>query len=579
MSSYEPEPLLVLRVRGTQAEMGAQLGELWRGLPGADRTMEFYARMASSMLGLAAPHAVRAPARRALQAAIGVGTTLLHRARRRRFPAYVARSEALMRALGKPPALARHLAVMDVLQNTVGLAGRHGLLHGTGLAVAAVPACTSLAVWGAASRDGRLRHARNFDFPGAGVWDRGPTVVLCEPEEGLRYGFVTTRGADVPGVTAFNEAGLCLTAHTRFHRDVSFGGVGIIDLGHELVRRCRTLDDVRRVAAELRTASTWGLLVSSAADRSAVVVETTAAGTALTGPSPGASHLACTNRYLDPGLAAGEVTSSPGFVVDSNARFARAHAAVRRSEPNGMSRADLERMLGDTGDPGAPDPEACDRLAGNCITSAMTVKSVVLEPEAARLRLSTGAAPTGLGPWVEVPWSWGGPVGVVAVEGPAEPAATGHDAAHREAMRLYVAATRAHLDGASPATVRTLLERAVAAAPSEPNLRFLAAIFAIATGDLAAAQAHLQPALAREHGAYRRALLLSWHVRVLAADGQASAAEAARQELEAIDDAEGVASLKAAAARERRRPPSRWRLRTVVPDVFMIDATLPGAPH
>ena len=122
-STYDPEPLLVLRVRGTQAEMGAQLGELWRGLPGADRTMEFYARMASSMLGLAAPHAVRAPARRALQAAMGVGTTLLHRARRRRFPAYVARTEALMRALGKPVALARHLAVMDVLQNTVGLAG------------------------------------------------------------------------------------------------------------------------------------------------------------------------------------------------------------------------------------------------------------------------------------------------------------------------------------------------------------------------------------------------------------------------------------------------------------------------
>jgi len=577
MHAYDPEPLLVLRVRGTQQDMGAQLGELWRGLPGADQTMEFYARMASSMLGLAAPHVVRAPARRALQAAMSVGAALLHRARRRRFPEYVARTEALMRGLGKPVALARHLAVMDVLQNTVGLAGRHGLLHGTGLSVAAVPACTTLAVWGAASSDGRLRHARNFDFPGAGVWDRGPTVVLCEPDEGLRYGFVTTRGADVPGVTAWNEAGLCLTAHTRFHRDVGFGGVGIIDFGHELARRCRSLDDVRRVAGELRTASTWGVLVSSAAERDALVVETTAVGTAFTGPSPGASHVACTNRYLDPGLAAGEVDTSPGFVVDSNARFERAHAAVRRSGPGGMSRADLERMLGDTGDPGAPDPEARDRLAGNCITSAMTVKSVVLEPEASRLRLSTGAAPTGLGPWIEVPWAWDGPVGVVEVSDAAEPADTGHDSAHREAIRAYVTATRAHLDGASPRTVRALLERAVEAAPTEPNLRFLAAIFAIAAGDLAAARTHLGRALAREHGAYRRALLLLWHARVLAADGQSGPAEQAWQELDAIDDREGVAPLKAAAARERRRPPSRWRLRMVVPDVFMIDATLPGA--
>jgi hypothetical protein len=464
---------------------------------------------------------------------------------------------------------------MDVLQNTVGLAGRLGLLHATGLSVAAVPACTSLSVWGTASSDGRLRHARNFDFPGAGVWDRGPSVVLCEPDEGLRHGFVTTRGADVPGVTAWNEAGLCLTAHTRFHRDVSLGGVGVIDFGHELVRRCRTLDDVRRVAGPLRTASSWGFLVSSASERRALVVETAASGVAFVEPSPGASCLATTNRYLDPGLAAGEVTTSPGFVVDSNARFARAHAAVRR-HAGGMSCADLERMLGDTGDPGAPDPEADDRLAGNCITSPMTVKSVVLEPEDARLRLSVGAAPTGLGPWKEVPWAWDGPVGMVEVEGPIEPARTGHDAAQQEAMRAYVAATRAHLRGASPREVGALLERAVDAAPTEPNLRFLAAMLAIAGGELPTADEHLRRALAREHGAYRRALLLLWHARVLAALRRTDEAEAAWQALDAIDDQDGVALLKAAGARERRRPPSRFRLRGVVPDVFMIDATLPG---
>jgi hypothetical protein len=575
MTAYTPEPLLVLRVRGTQAQMGTQLGEHLRGLPGADQAMQFYARMASAVLSLAVPHVVRGAARRALQASMGVGTGMLQRARRRHFPAYVARTEALLRALGKRPALGRHLTVMDVLQNTVGLAGRYGLLHATGLQVAAIASCTSLAVWGSASSDGQLRHARNFDFPGAGVWDRGPTVVLCEPDEGLRYGFVTTRGADVPGVTAFNEAGLGLTAHTRFHRDVGFGGVGIVDFGHELVRRCRTLDDVRRVAGQLRTASTWGLLVSSASERQALVVETTGDGTAFVAPSPGASHLATTNRYLDPGLALGEVTSSPSFVIDSNARSLRAHEAVRR-HPGGMSRADLERLLGDTGDPGAPDPEADDRLAGNCITSAMTVKSVIFEPESARLRVSTGAAPTSLGPWVDVPHAWDGPVGPVAVQGAEEPAGPGRSAAHHEAMRAYVAATRAHLDGASPRQVRALLEHAVEAVPTEPNLRFLAAIFAVCTGELAAARTHLQRALEREHGAYRRALLLLWHARVLAAEGHRDEAEAAWRELEALDEPEGVGLLKALAIRDRRRPPSRWRLRGVVPDVFMVDATLPG---
>ncbi len=575
MTAAAPEPLLVLRVRGSQAQMGAQLGEHLRGLPGADQTMEFYARMASAMLSLAAPHAVRGVARRALQAGIGVGAGMLHRARRRHFPEYLARTEALLRALGKPPALARDMGVMDVLQNTVAVAARLGLLHATGLQVAAIPACTSLAVWGAASSDGQLRHARNFDFPGAGVWDRGPTVVFCAPDEGLRYGYVTTRGADVPGVTAFNEAGLSLTAHTRFHRDVGASGVGIVDFGHELVRRCRTLDDVRRVAGSMRTASTWGLLVSSAAEGRAMVVETTHEGVAFVAPQAGAAHLATTNRYLDPGLAVGEITTSDSFVVDSNARWTRAHEAIRR-HPGGMACADLQRLLGDTGDPGAPDPEAEDRLAGNCITSAMTVKSVVFEPEAARLRLSTGAAPTGLGPWVEVPHAWEGAVGVVdsGVEPSSEPP---RGAAREPALRAYVAATRAHLEGASPTQVLALLERAVGAAPSEPNLRFLAAIFAVCTGALPWATDHLSRALEREHGPYRRALLLVWFARVLAAAGQRERAEAAWRELQGLDEPEGVAALKAAGIRDRRRPPSRWRLRTAVPDVFMVDATLPGA--
>ena len=78
-----------------------------------------------------------------------------------------------------------------------------------------------------------MLHARNFDFPGVGLWDSGPVVVFCTPEKGLRYGFITTRGADAVGVSAFNEAGLTLTMHTRFHSEVVLKGTGVLDLGHE----------------------------------------------------------------------------------------------------------------------------------------------------------------------------------------------------------------------------------------------------------------------------------------------------------------------------------------------------------
>lgn len=552
--------------------MGEQHGRLLVEAGGYEQALSFYPRMASAMLSLSIPHRVRGPARRVLQAGLSLGAERLDRTRRRRFPDYAARTDALLRAGGLAPKFGRALAVMDVLQNTVGAFGRLGLLAPTGLQVAAIPACTSLAVWGASSSDGSLRHARNFDFPGAGIWDRGPAVVLCEPDEGLRYGFVTTRGADVPGVTAFNEAGLSLTAHTRFHRDFNFDGVSVIDFGHELIRRCRTLAEVRELAGRMRTASTWGFLVSSASEQRALVIETSGEAVRFVEPRPGAAHLAHANRYLDPELAQGEVTSSVSFALDSDARHCQADGAVERHGGK-LDRADLERLLADTGDPFAPDPHAEDRLGGNCIVSAMTVKSVVLEPEAGRLRMSVGPAPTGLGPWIDVPYAWDGPIEHLELSAPrVEP----HADRRTLAMRKYVAATRAHLDGASPWKVRALLEEAVAVVPSEPNYRFLAAIFAIVTDDLAKAAEHFERALGREHGAYRRALLLLWHARVLAASGRRGEAREAWRALERIADAEGVAPLRAAGAVESKRPLARLRLRTVVPDIFLIDAALPG---
>jgi hypothetical protein len=101
-------------------------------------------------------------------------------------------------------------------------------------------------------------------------------------------------------------------------------------------------------------------------------------------------------------------------------------------------------------------------------------------------------------------------------------------------------------------------------------------MFAVQTNDLSRAATHLERALEREHGTYRRALSLLWHARVLAADGRRRDAEQAWRSLQQVPDADGVAPLRAAGAAESRRPLARMRLLTVVPDIFLVDAALPG---
>src|SRR5205085_3662874 len=121
------------------------------------------------------------------------------------------------------------IACMDTLQNCVSVAGRARIgPFANPLAprarAAAAPACSTVVAWGDATEDGELLFARNFDFPGVGVWDAAPAFVVCAPDSGQRYGFFTTRGADTPVVTVVNEAGLVLAPHTRWHRGVGFGG-------------------------------------------------------------------------------------------------------------------------------------------------------------------------------------------------------------------------------------------------------------------------------------------------------------------------------------------------------------------
>jgi hypothetical protein len=145
-------------------------------------------------------------------------------------------------------------------------------------------------------------------------------------------------------------------------------------------------------------------------------------------------------------------------------------------------------------------------------------------------------------------------------------------APERKAMRLYVAAARAEVEGAGPEAVRALVGSAVSLAPDEPNLRFLAGILALRAGALDDGATNLKAALALEGGPQRRALALLWLARAEEARGRRAEADAARRALARIDHPDAEPSRRAA-LRDRGRKITRRALSTIVPDLLVIDAT------
>ena len=513
-------PLRVLRLSGSQAEMGAQHGRLVAEVGDAPSLSSFYADLpARLILGSGAE-----PSEQAMYRAL---EPLLDRALRRmeanRRPELRARSRAFLEALGEDPDLSRRLAVMDLFQNLVGVALKMGVDKYIRRLQTAIPGmCSTLMVHGDRSEGGRVLHARNFDFPGIGVWERRPTVVLCSPDEGQRYGFLTTFGADLPGITAFNDAGIMLTAHTRFHKDVSFSGTQVIDLGHEIIRRSETLADAVSVARSMTPiASSWGFAVSSANEGLCLSLETHASRVDVV-TEHGCAH-ACTNHYQHGAQQAGEMLVSDGFVQSSYGRASRLRDVAAAGPLDVRA---LQRALGSYDDADVPGEH---RSAGAVLAQGSSIQSIVGDLAERTIHVSVGPCPTGGGPWVALPLCWDGPA-YEEVEGEDDPR---EDLAGVSGVALghYVEATRL-AEAAEPLSdVRVHLERAVELRPNDPSYRLAAALFAAKAGAIEIAAAHVRIGMPQERSAFVRAQYLLWGSRLHAILGQTAAADEMRTEL------------------------------------------------
>lgn len=571
-----PSPLWIARVAGSQEEMGRQHGALLAGAGGADRTIDHYRDMPVRALVGGMPAAVRGLATLGLR---GLGGHLLRKLDAHRPPELAARSRAFMTALGRPATDARVLGVMDLLQNLIGMASRRrlgpfGQPLAAAITTAAQPACSTAVVWGAASKDGVLRHARNFDFPGIGVWDAGPSLVLCAPTDGQRYGFLATRGADVPAVTVFNQAGLVITSHTRFHHAVRFDGAAVVDLVHDIARRATTLAEAIAIAGARPSASTWGLAVSSAREGRAVVLELNGDRLAVVEPGPGADELVCCNRYRHPSMRDGEVAASPAWAAHTERREASLRAGLAAARAAGGADVEaLARMLVARAD---PDDAGVSRLLGGVVAQAAQVQSVVLEPATRTLWLGVGAAPVGEGRWLRVTWDWDGAAGAWQID-QAAPAGLGvsvdeaftlprHPAADAVARAQII--EHEHHDADATAAA---LAAAIVLAPLDPSLRLAMTWAELRRRRWSAAMAEAAIGLERERLPYRRGQLLLWGARAAAAADDAARAAAWRAELAALRG-RGVDALQAEAQRDIVRGPRAARRRPAI-NLVMHDAT------
>lgn len=562
-------PLLEIRLKGSQAQMGAQYGEIVSAQGGYEPLVDFYPRMAESLLVSGMPRRTRnGPMRRVAGQLMNWAVNSMAKSR---LPQFEARAHAMARAAKLSPDMARHMLVMDVFQNSIGVLGRLGAVQVTGKPlVHALGACTSAVVYGPLSADGELMHARNFDFPGVAVWDKSPTIVYCNPDHGIPYGYLGARGADVPGITAFNAEGLTVTVHTRFHRDVNFEATGVIDLGHEIISNARTINDAINIVNSHKVASTWGIVVTSAKEKNAAIIETTAKKMRVTWAKNG--HLGNTNHYQHPDMIPGEIATSNGwtsYTVDRlrllNEFFAEAEAR------GGATLTDMQNILGADFEVDAPGRS---RMMGSLVGYVMSVQSVVFKLQSGLLSLSVGEAPTGWGPYINHEIDWSGDA-LKTVDLSKEKLSTvtarygSGDAldAYRHFQKGYLL----DFDCAPRDAVRAEVAKASAYATEDGSLRFVEGALALEAKDNETAYQHFMNAVNLESSPYRRGQALLWAARSASATGRTGEAASLRRELMGLSH-HNLAEFKKLAERDANQLITKRDYSDLVLSMSMLDA-------
>ncbi len=154
--------------------------------------------------------------------------------------------------------------------------------------------CSSFAAWGDATENKQLLIGRNFDFYVGDAFAENKIVLFVEPENGYRFVSITWPG--MMGVlSGMNEKGLTVTINAAKGALPTASARPISLLTREILQYASTIEEAYAIAQRCQTFVSESILIGSAREHRAAIIEKSPEKTALYHPT--GQSLACTNHY------------------------------------------------------------------------------------------------------------------------------------------------------------------------------------------------------------------------------------------------------------------------------------------
>ena len=191
--------------------------------------------------------------------------------------------------------------------------------------------CSSFATWGTQSADSSLLIGRNFDFYVGDAFAENKQVAFYVPEKGYKFASVGWPGM-IGVLSGMNETGLTVTINAAKSAVPTGSATPISILTREILQYASTIDEAFAIAKKRKTFVSESILIGSAKDRKAAIIEKSPEKTVLfTGKEP--DRLICTNHYQSEEFGKDERNMENIRTSDSPYRFARLEELLNENLP------------------------------------------------------------------------------------------------------------------------------------------------------------------------------------------------------------------------------------------------------
>jgi predicted choloylglycine hydrolase len=164
----------------------------------------------------------------------------------------------------------------------------------------ALVGCTSVALWGDKTEDGKLLIGRNFDFYAGDAFAEQKMVVFIRPKQGIPHAMVTWPGM-VGAVSGMNLSGITVTINAGKSNLPHKAKTPISLLSREILQHAHTIEDAIRIASKRQVFVAESIMVASGREGKVILLEVSPRKMDTYEVDPQRDHLISTNHFKSEG--------------------------------------------------------------------------------------------------------------------------------------------------------------------------------------------------------------------------------------------------------------------------------------